>query len=82
MSSEAWKQCGKACGWERKEKYCNMCKIKKEFKTCSKCGSYSYKMEIVELLWKRHALRFHEINLTEGWSPAIQYLLQVTNSKE
>lgn len=24
--------------------------------------------------WMKHALRFHEINLTEGWDKAVEYL--------
>lgn len=28
----------------------------------------------VESYWKMYALRFHEINLTEGWDKAVEYL--------
>lgn len=27
--------------------------------------------------WKQNALRFHEINLTEGWDSAIKYLSEI-----
>lgn len=27
--------------------------------------------------WKHYAIRFHEINLTEGWNSAVEYLLEV-----
>lgn len=29
-------------------------------------------------LWKFYALRFHELNLTEGWNKAVAYLQEVT----
>jgi hypothetical protein len=29
--------------------------------------------------WQHHALRFHEINLTESWDKAVEYLRGITN---
>lgn len=32
------------------------------------------KKEVLIEMWLEHAKRFHEINLTEGWSKAVEYL--------
>lgn len=31
--------------------------------------------------WKKIALRFHEINLTEGWNKAVSYLTSITTNR-
>lgn len=53
-----WRALGKACGWERKAHEC-------------KCDSREDIWEDEEITY---ALRFHEINLTEGWDTAVKYL--------
>ena len=35
---------------------------------------YAKTGKIPKAVWQRNALRFHEINLTEGWDKAVEYL--------
>lgn len=77
-----WQALGKACGWYRKEKYCPNCKTKKVFRICPGCQTYQYEMIITAELWKNKALRFHEINLTEGFDKAVEYLINLVNVGE
>lgn len=58
-----WQALGKACGWESDTRFADM-------------GSDGVMSEMMTLSgeWKDHALRFHEINLTEGWDSAISNL--------
>lgn len=66
-----WQSLGKACGWNI---YHSIACYTYTGGTCGDC----YR----EKRWLHEAKEFHEINLTEGWDKAIEYLLQVTNSKE
>jgi len=46
---------------------------------CPLCGhNEDHVIPSSKLLWKKHALSFHEINLTEGWSKACEYLESIT----
>ena len=58
-----WQSFGKACGWE-KTMFCAVCG--------NGTGIDSDERFMPE--WQYHALRFHEINLTEGWDKAVAYL--------
>jgi len=71
-----WQAIGKACGWGIKKvemivpaRY-TMRKGKKiQWKSNKRTRIYFNKK-----VWAKNALHFHEINLTEGWEPAIKYL--------
>lgn len=66
-----WKSLGKAYGWAS---------------ICSQCGKaekpheylHIYRPSRLEEVCVDKALRFHEINLTEGWEKAVEYLQEVT----
>lgn len=66
-----WQALGKACGWGIS------C-----YHYASKFGWEAYrhqaKCEIGAYSWEANALRFHEINLTEGWDAAVAYLAEIT----
>jgi len=60
MSAQFWQALGKADSWGSG----NGCPI---------CGEVmTHKPYMMD--WQREALRFHEINLTEGWDKAVAYL--------
>lgn len=83
-----WQALGKACGWyvDRQVVYTipneqtrQQAEIYVEDNlgvplksTQDKVIFSPYKGE--DKTWKEHALRFHEINLTQGWDSAIKYL--------
>lgn len=69
MRADFWQALSKACGWEDGLGY--------DIKYC-------YDDEEIESphsmhIWEFNALRFHEINLTEGWDEAIVYLEELTS---
>jgi len=67
MEHSFWQALGKSCRW-----HCIHCEgtgNAKNFDRCFGCGGKG-----VGGLWKKKALSFHEINLTEGWEKAIIYL--------
>ena len=57
-----WQALGKACKWEEDTRFADM-----------EDGEIS---EIMTLYgdWKDNALKFYEINLTEGWDKAVEWL--------
>lgn len=60
-----WQALGKVCGW------------KDGFRPYIARGPLSgidHHMTQKTHAWQYHALRFHEINLTEGWNEAVSYL--------
>lgn len=59
-----WQALSKACGWKEN------CVHAYDDK-----GKYVLMPE-----WKHYALRFHEINLTEGWDKAVSYLQEIIKS--
>ena len=62
-----WQSLGKACGWKKTdEQLFWLGNIKDKVNDYSVCG--------IGELWKYYALRFHEINLTEGWDEAVKWL--------
>lgn len=67
-----WQALGKACRWTEVYKNCG----RKGIKRCI-C---EYDVNMQE--WKYYALRFHEINLTEGWDKAVEYLSDLTQEKK
>lgn len=77
MNSLFWQALGKACWWVNKPNdmiECDICKLK----TCQKKfikGELA--KEVTDMNWLFYSIRFHEINLTEGWSAAVKYLEEV-----
>lgn len=68
-----WQALGKACGWESKQHPHARISL-----------GFEYDQPITEALVQKrihahvyHALRFHEINLTEGWEKAVEYLKEI-----
>lgn len=61
-----WQSLGRECGWLKYTRAdgCSLNNPDTEHE--------SYKDW--KISWMYHALRFHEINLTEGWEKAIKYL--------
>lgn len=60
-----WQSLGKACGWEGRQS--------------DMVDAFAYAMsartgKIPKTVWQRNALKFHEINLTEGWDKAVEWL--------
>lgn len=71
-----WQSLGKACGWEQFGKH----SMKGNNLRCSECGEKPHTgtgrcSKNWTGDWQSYALRFHEINLTEGWDKAVDYLL-------
>lgn len=69
-----WQALGKACGWEEKTRTyfcwgCNTGEVQRRHEACQ-C--------LYKETWKYHALLFYEINLTEGWKKAVEYLQKIT----
>lgn len=65
MNPLFWQALGKSCGW-------------REPVTANGVGAVKG-MQNKNISWETaHALRFHEINLTEGWQSAVEYLQEVT----
>ena len=75
-----WQALGKACGWESKSIFyhcviCSgedLCWVTKGF--CRKCGNEQTEIEKETTRHIEFALKFHEINLTQGWDKAVEYL--------
>lgn len=63
-----WQSLGKACGWEKNIVIREWNEVRDEFSDIK--GEKDYSIE--------YALRFHEINLTEGWDKAVEYLTEIT----
>lgn len=66
MQKEFWQALGKSCGW--KERDFDFYEVDREQEPFY-LNTYRY-----------YALRFHEINLTEGWDSAIAYLTNLIKS--
>lgn len=62
-----WIALGKACGWAK-----DFVEMKISW------GGFVSSDNHIDR-WTYNALRFHEINLTEGWSKAVEYLTKITN---
>lgn len=56
---------GKACGWNDENKFRMIGGV--AHKINMETGKYIP-------IWIYHAIKFHEINLTQGWSEAVAYL--------
>lgn len=74
-----WQALGKACGWgtihdEGCDSQKDYCTHPNKKCTCEQCDCYT------QFEWKENALRFHEINLTQGFDFAIKYLSDLTTS--
>lgn len=68
-----WQALGKSCGWEGKVEVMETWKKMPDF-------ILEREVKVGEVnTWNYHALRFHEINLTEGWESAVKYLEGIIN---
>lgn len=73
-----WQTLGKSCGWVHKF-YCDEGSGNSWYcRECSRPRTASTRKEHCEKIYLYYALRFHEINLTEGWSKAVEYLAPLT----
>lgn len=65
-----WQALGKECGWESNQ--CEKCKstYPEYVNGCVRCGGHVSP----DKNHLHYALRFHEINLTQGWDKAVEYL--------
>lgn len=66
-----WQALGKSCGWL---KYMRNDGCQADNPSINDMPGQGW-----GITWKKHALRFHEINLTEGWQKAIDYLTNLTH---
>lgn len=64
---EFWQALGKACGWETICQSCGNPKEPHEYR-------HVYYPSNLDEICVDKAIRFHEINLTEGWDKAVEYL--------
>lgn len=75
---------GKSCGWTRtfcKSSYgCNGGEGEYRFEYDGN-KEEDFSEEVIIHEWEYRALRFHEINLTQSWDSAIEYLISVTTIK-
>ncbi len=73
-----WSALGKACGWRVDQILEGTTNILSKCEQCKyNTGAICVHMGLKEIYigeWKNNALRFHEINLTSGWSEAVEYL--------
>lgn len=70
-----WQSLGKECGWgdhrmvqienSSFKMKCCLCEIYRDIPLQNNCEKNN---------WKFHSLYFHEINLTEGWDKAVEWL--------
>ena len=60
MSSEAWQALGKSCGWNWTDEALK-----------DPIGEAMPEFNSIHIY---HALKFHEINLTQGWDKAVEWL--------
>lgn len=78
MRADFWQALGKSCGWSKKENnptwLCPICMASLD----EKAVQIDEKSLGIET-WRFNALRFHEINLTEGWDKAVKYLEDLTH---
>ncbi len=63
-----WQALGKACGWD--DKLLHTYAWEDNERTSTSVSGFRKEYEY-------HALRFHEINLTEGWEKAVEYLQEL-----
>lgn len=68
-----WQALGKACEWVGYE--CPMSEEHTFMNTEGKCAKC---LAVLQEKWLYRGIRFHEINLTEGWDKAIAYLAEIT----
>lgn len=78
-----WQALGKAYGWKTIHSSCGTemkprSPFNPKFLVCWLCYGDIESGGKEMIGWLYHALRFHEINLTEGWSEAVTYLQGVT----
>lgn len=89
MRSDFWQALGKACGWEKVEKRtkceevaCLDIPYGSEWSNfCSRCGTGLTIFEKSTEKWKSNALKFHEINLTQGFDKAVEWLSNLIQEK-
>lgn len=66
MRAEFWQSLGKSCGWEKI--------VGEDIKLYKQSFADILEHRILSSGWIVYALRFHEINLTEGWESAVKWL--------
>lgn len=72
-----WQALGKSCGWKG-ELYCSW-RAGTNFYKLNEKGEKFVGSESGCPEWMYHAFRFYEINLTEGWQRAVEYLEGIIN---
>lgn len=83
MSQDFWQALSKACGWSKR--VCKGCGSPKKqldgeyHLICPKCNRGGESRIDMHLFY---ALRFHEINLTEGWDKAVEWLYELVISDQ
>lgn len=76
MEPNFWQALGKGFGWENME-------AKRKFGKNVKGDKISVQTDWRKLeYWQFQALRFHEINLTEGMDKAVEYLTTLLNESK
>lgn len=65
-----WQALGKACGWESNQ--CEKCKstYPEYINGCVRCGGHVSP----DKNHLHYSLRFHELNITQGWNEAVKWL--------
>jgi hypothetical protein len=67
-----WESLAKVCSWKERLPYMKLV----EYKIVSDLTPTNLKG------WQIYAIRFHEINLTEGWDKAISYLENIISNQK
>lgn len=71
LDSYFWMALHKACDWPQSWTFRPMKNIKED-RGAGKVTAGNW--------WEHYALKFHEINLTEGWDAAVLYLTNLTGN--
>lgn len=83
MNANFWQSLIKGCGLIKDEDryYCGNTECEAYKKSdwvlrgfCRNCGKEQIQFTYKSNVWVTYAKNFHEINLTEGWDKAIEYL--------
>lgn len=81
-----WQALGKKCGWKTEyiisQSVCDKCgrtDSARGSNYCYECGGkFNMKNKTFpDSVWKENALEFHELNLTEGFDKAVEWLLEL-----
>lgn len=69
-----WQALGKACGWKENTFYGVVCCVGEGEEYWFGSDTKNEKSD-----WLKYSIYFHEINLTEGWDKAVEYLENLIN---